>query len=124
MFAAEADEVSFSPDMRSARRRKVFKAARITVDGGRTYTTCTLKEISDFGAKLQIVQGQVIPSVFDLVVEMDGMRARCDVMRRDGDEIGVRFCSAPTMGQPLRRQVIVPSTMQPASSLRRRPVVN
>jgi hypothetical protein len=124
MFAAQIDEDNDFPERRSGRRRKVLKTARITVDGGRTFKFCCLREISEYGAKLQIAYGQVVPNVFDLVVELDGMRATCEVMWRHGLVIGVRFYSKPLMGQPLRKQVVQSSSLPAVSSIRRRHFMN
>jgi hypothetical protein len=124
MFAAEIDEDNSFPERRWGRRRKVLKTARITIDGGRTFIICSLREVSEYGARLQIAYGQIIPKVFDLVVEIDGMRATCEVMWRDGTAIGVRFCSKPLMGQPLRKQVVQSSSLPSVSSIHRRHLMN
>lgn len=119
MMSASDTEAQPISVRRSSDRRKVLKAARITIDNGRTFTTCTMREISEWGARLQITAGQFIPAIFDLVVELDGMRARCEVIWRSEMEIGVRFCAVPVMGKPLRTQVVTSSTQLPTASLRR-----
>ena len=111
-------------DRRSLQRRKVLKAARISSDGGLTHLPCTMREISATGARLQVYEGHMIPSMFDLVVELDGMRAQCEVIWREAGEIGVRFRTPPTMGKPLRLQVVVSSDARAVSTLRRRPITH
>lgn len=124
MMAAQEIQTGTANEKRSLLRRKVLKAARITLDGGISHIPCTMREISETGARLQVGNGHAVPSAFDLVVELDGMRARCEVIWRQAGVIGVRFSALPTMGKPLRLQVVASSTPPVAPPLRRRPITH
>jgi hypothetical protein len=75
-------------DRRSSPRMRTLKGARIVWPSGATIT-CTVRNFSDTGAKLQ-VDGPV-PGTFELVLVADGSRRPCRVVWRKENYIGVRF---------------------------------
>lgn len=74
-------------DNRSAPRRRVLKAAAISFGGGAI--SCTVRNISDNGASLEVVSPIGIPD--SIVLELEGDRRRCRVIWRKEKRIGVRF---------------------------------
>jgi hypothetical protein len=68
------------------------------------------------------VEGSVsAPDTFELIIDIDGFEARCEVVWRKTSEVGVRFLGAPRMVAPKRTQVINPMLPTPKASLRRQP---
>lgn len=74
-------------DHRSTPRRRVLKAATISFGGGAI--SCTVRNLSDSGASLEVASPIGIPDVFSL--ELEGGSRRCRVVWRKEKRIGVRF---------------------------------
>lgn len=72
-------------------RRNTFIEATIVFDGGRGRTPCIIRNLSETGAKLEVVSGVApIPRTFDLVVPKVRPQ-NCLVMWRTLKELGVQF---------------------------------
>ena len=76
-------------ERRGDRRVRVLLPCSIHV-GGRT-VPCTIRNLSKTGAKIHLRDTADVPDRFELVVEEDGRRMTCAVVRRSGEEFGVRF---------------------------------
>ncbi|MBR1090820.1 PilZ domain-containing protein [Bradyrhizobium manausense] len=74
-------------DNRSAARHKVLKAATISFGGGAI--SCTVRNLSDSGASLEVASPIGIPD--SVVLELEGGGRRCRVVWRKEMRIGVRF---------------------------------
>ena len=74
-------------DNRSAPRHKVLKAATISFGGGAI--NCTVRNLSDGGASLEVASPIGIPG--SVVLELEGDSRRCRVIWRKEKRIGVRF---------------------------------
>jgi hypothetical protein len=74
---------------RIAPRRRVLKAGSIEAGGGAF--DCTVRDISDAGAALEVVTPLFIPERFMLVVQADGLKRRSRIVRRKGKRMGVLF---------------------------------
>ncbi len=59
------------------------------------------------------------PDTFELIVELDGLEASCQVVWRRALEIGVRFISEPRMVAPKRVQIVAAGRTEPLT-LRRK----
>jgi PilZ domain len=75
---------------RIAPRRRQLKAGRISMDGGGTID-CTVRNLSDTGAALEVISPVGIPEQFTLVVEADNLKRPCRVVWRKEKRIGVHF---------------------------------
>ncbi len=73
---------------RAAQRRRVLKAGTIEFGGGGI--DCTLRNISDTGAALEVTTPIGIPEEFTLVIPND-MRRNCRIVWRKEKRIGVTF---------------------------------
>ena len=62
-----------------------------------------------------------VPNTFELIVELDGLEASCEVVWRKDREIGVRFLSAPRAVTPTRTQVVKALAPEQKPTLRRKP---
>ncbi|OLP42379.1 hypothetical protein BJF95_13115 [Rhizobium oryziradicis] len=77
-------------EKRKISRHRTLKAARIVLKGGSSTMNCTVKNLSDAGAKLFGDNFLDIPDDFDLL--MDGFEKRhCVVRWRKLKEIGIEF---------------------------------
>ena len=74
---------------RIALRRRVLKAGSI-VFGGSTID-CTVRNLSETGAALEVVTPLFIPDRFTLLVLTDQSKRPCHIVWRKEKRIGVRF---------------------------------
>lgn len=121
---ATSDDAQRSGDMRRAVRRRVLKGAIVAFNNRHCTVACTVRDISATGARLRSDGSINIPDTFELLIELDGVEADCEVVWRKGNEVGVRFKGAPRRTIPKRRQALSVSLPDRGGSLRRnrRPV--
>ena len=74
---------------RIAPRRRMFKAG--TIEFGGSGMDCTVKNLSDTGAALEILSPLYIPDRFTLFVPSDQFRRRCHVVWRKERRVGIAF---------------------------------
>jgi hypothetical protein len=77
-------------ERRSTKRQRVLKAGSIQFDGGGAID-CTVRNLSQFGAALDVQSPVGISSEFVLVINGDGLRLPCRVAWRKAGRIGIRF---------------------------------
>jgi hypothetical protein len=80
-------------DKRAFARRRVLKGGRITFNDGRSTIDCTVRDLSDGGAKLRVASVIGVPDHFRLVVT-GGEIYECRVVHRKENELGVSFVSS------------------------------
>jgi hypothetical protein len=78
---------------RIAPRRRVLKAGSIVFGGGAI--DCTVRNLSETGAALEVVTPLFIPDRFTLVVPSDQLKRPCHVAWRRDRRIGVAFDPQP-----------------------------
>ena len=108
-------------DKRVAARKRVFKGARIAYNGRSSTLSCTVRDLSDTGARLRVPQGQAVPAQFDLLIDADGFEAPCTVLWRRREQLGVTFDAPPTVNEAKRAQVVTAIERAPVS-IRRKPI--
>ena len=106
---------------REATRRKQLKAGIISFNNRHSTLPCSVRDISDKGARLEAPAASV-PDTFVLIVELDGLEAECEVVWRKVNFVGVRFLSQPKRMEPRRMQVVQATGPRAAPTLRRKPV--
>ena len=74
---------------RIAQRHRVLKAGTISFGGAGI--SCTIRNLSDTGAALEVTSPVGIPQQFVLITEADGVTRQCHVVWRKERRIGVRF---------------------------------
>ena len=109
-----------SDDARRSRRPRVLKAGMICYAGRQCSMPCTVRDLSNGGARLKHQQSLTPPDTFELYIELDGLWADCEVAWRKDGEIGVRFLAPPVLTQPKRAQVITVGKPE-KPSIRRKP---
>jgi hypothetical protein len=90
----ETDGLSSMPDdpvneRRSAPRRRVLKAAFIVISDKAPKLECTVRNLSDTGAALQVSTSFGIPAHFEVII--DGIHHRCRTIWRTDTKIGIAF---------------------------------
>jgi hypothetical protein len=74
---------------RIASRRRVLKAGSIEFGGGEF--ECTIRNVSETGAALEVMTPLYIPDRFTLAVHSDQSKRACRVIWRKQKRIGVTF---------------------------------
>lgn len=75
---------------RTAQRHRVLKGGTISFNGA-AGISCTVRNVSDTGAALEVTSPVGIPSAFTLVIDNDHVAKRCHVVWRKEKRIGVAF---------------------------------
>lgn len=79
-----------STEERTAQRHRTLKGGRIVFNEGHSTFTCTIRNLSETGAKLQVTSILGIPQRFSLAMD-DGRNFECESVWHTETEIGVRF---------------------------------
>ena len=80
-------------DNRAARRQRVLKQGKILLATGLTGTDCTVRDISETGARLLCGDSAILPDEFRLVYTAERTMRDVKVMWRKPGQIGVQFTS-------------------------------
>ena len=89
-------------DGRMAARRRVLKSGIAASNDRRLTVNCTVRDISDTGARLRVEGSMTVPDTFELLIPLDGLEAPCQVVWRKGGDVGVKFLSAPRIAAQAR----------------------
>jgi hypothetical protein len=82
-------EVHAVDEHRTAPRRRLLKSGKISFGGGAI--NCTVRNLSETGAALEVISPVNIPDRFTLVIEVDHIQVPCRVVWRKETRIGVHF---------------------------------
>ena len=107
---------------RRAVRRRVLKSGTIAYNDRFSTLSCTVRDLSEGGARLRADNPLFVPSQFELLIEQDGFEAECEVVWRVDKDLGVRFTSPPRQRGAVRRQAITAVVPENRSILRRKPL--
>jgi hypothetical protein len=118
-FSAVGNALVKDGDGRGSPRRRVLKAGIAASNDRRLTVRCTVRDISETGARLRIEGSMTVPDTFELIIELDGLEAPCQAVWRKGGEVGVKFLAAPRIVAAKRAQVVGAVVPQRALSLRR-----
>jgi hypothetical protein len=80
-----------TPEKRRAKRKRVFKGARILVPSLGISVDCAVRDLSETGACLVLITPVAIPDGFELATHHDGAIKQCRVVWRTAQRIGVSF---------------------------------
>jgi hypothetical protein len=79
-----------SDDKRGGARKKTLKGATISYQNGQCTMTCTIRDLSESGARLKPADPVHVPESFTLILA-DGTAYQCKRVRKAADEVAVRF---------------------------------
>jgi hypothetical protein len=77
-------------DKRIAPRHRVFKHGILALNGGGT-VDCTVRSLSETGARIDVVSPVGLPESFVLVIETDHFSRHCHSVWSRNKQIGVAF---------------------------------
>src|SRR5438093_9009134 len=97
-------------EKRKGLRRRVLKGGIIAFNDRHSTLKCTVRDLSASGARLRVEGSVTAPDRFVLIIELDGIEADCEVVRRKAAELGVKFTSPPRTVKAMRVQIINPVT--------------
>ena len=80
-------------ERRNERRTRVLMPASIHMPG-RDPIACSIRDLSDGGARLHVRLHAQLPERFELAVDADGRRFSCEIRHRAGSSVNVQFRSA------------------------------
>jgi hypothetical protein len=86
---AVCERLMSDENKRGAPRRRVLKGAVVASNDRRSTLRCTVRDLSATGARLEVRGSVTVPDTFLLIIELDGLEAHCEVVRRKGLEIAV-----------------------------------
>ena len=73
-------------------RRRALKCGRIVFNPGHSTINCTSRDLSAFGARLEVANSVCINDEFALAFDDGGPLRRCLVRRISGTSVGFEFC--------------------------------
>jgi hypothetical protein len=77
-------------EKRTVPRHRVLKRGTLVVNGGGVFD-CTVRNLSESGARIDIANPLGVPKVFTLVIEADHFKRRCHAVWSSERQIGVAF---------------------------------
>ncbi len=83
-------------EKRKTTRRRVLKEGKIIFADGMRVIDCTIRDMSEHGARLLIANSVGVPDTFHLFEKSSGMVYPAAVAWRQPSAIGVRFEGQPT----------------------------
>ncbi|MGE0627765.1 MAG: PilZ domain-containing protein [Hyphomicrobiaceae bacterium] len=108
-------------DNRCAPRRRLLKGAVAAFNSRHCSIPCTVRDISDTGARLRSDASVTIPDHFELIIDLDGVEADCEVVWRRDHDLGVRFVTPPRKVGARRQQIVQANATERSVNIRRRP---
>lgn len=98
------------PESPRAPRIRVLKGAHAAFNQEFSAIPCTVRDLSETGAKLEFEGGWFVPEQFTLHVDIDGYKVECRRLWHRGRFCGVEFISDKVRTGTARQQVIAPDT--------------
>lgn len=89
-------------------RSRVLKGAHAAFNQEFSAIPCTVRDMSETGAKVKFNEGWFVPDRFTLFIEVDGIKVDCERVWFRGTECGVRFVGPVTRTGSYRPQVLKP----------------
>jgi PilZ domain-containing protein len=83
-------------EKRKIARRRVLKEGKIVFADGMRVIDCTIRDMSDNGARLLIANSVGVPETFHLFEKSSGMVYPATVVWRQPRAIGIKFDGPPT----------------------------
>lgn len=88
---ADSSRESKPAEARRSKRGRTYLQARISYGDGAITTECTVNQLSDVGARINIAGSIALPEMFDVVIPQKGASRRARLVWRKDDQVGVDF---------------------------------
>jgi hypothetical protein len=98
-----------SIEARRAIRTRTFLQARVSYGDGAISSACTVNQLSDDGARLNIASSFALPDTFEIAIPQRGISCRARLVWRKDNQVGIDFLGvdddhpAPTIEDHLAR---------------------
>jgi hypothetical protein len=89
-FGIGLQAMNETPEKRIAPRHRVLKQGRLAFDGGGA-VDCMVRNLSDTGARVEVISPVGLPEAFTLVIPADKFTRRCHAVWSHDKRIGVAF---------------------------------
>jgi PilZ domain-containing protein len=89
-------------------RSRVLKGAHAAFNHEFSVIPCTVRDLSETGAKVKFDEGWFVPDRFTLFIDVDGIKVDCERVWFRGRDCGVRFVGPIVRTRNLRPQVLNP----------------
>lgn len=83
-------DTTLDSERRRLPRQRALKGGRIVFNNAASTINCTVRNISDAGARLDVASVWGVPPVFDLKLEGQPLRS-CEVVWRTSSAVGIAF---------------------------------
>jgi len=83
-----------STDKRSGPRRRVLLSDMLVFDGGARTVNCSVRDLSDSGAKIELGGVELLPRSLWLIEMRAGVARECRVTWARGRQLGLEFIAA------------------------------
>ncbi len=87
----ETAHTGYQPERRHVRRKRVLKGAIVIRGVHELELACTIHNMSEEGAQIELTSLAHLPQEFLLYVALDGHAYRCELEWRHGEKAGVSF---------------------------------
>lgn len=91
-------------------RRRTFKGAIASYNDRSISMDVVVRDYSDSGVRLKLKDSNLLPNHFTLFIELDGILVDCEVVWRDGLELGAKFVSKIEERSASRLQILQPTS--------------
>lgn len=78
-------------DHRTSNRARSFLRGEIIHSNGNSRTDCTIRDLSDGGARIEAPPSVTVPEFFELIIPQRNMRQRARIVWRHSAELGISF---------------------------------
>ncbi len=85
--------VDAAPERRIQRRRRVIKGGKVVFNNGQSVIDCSVRDLSEGGAKLLLRDPIILPHDFQLQM-LDGRLIPCELRWARNGAVGVKFRGA------------------------------
>ena len=89
-----------------AHRARVFKKGKMVFENGLRSIPCTVRNLADGGALLEFEQAYLLPTEFELFIELEDYEVTCERRWEDGLRCGVQFVGEKRHTARQRAQVL------------------
>jgi hypothetical protein len=88
---ADSSGQSKAAEGRRSKRARTFLQARISYGDGAISTECTVNQLSELGARINVAESIALPEMFDLIIPQKSVSRRAKLVWRKDDHVGVDF---------------------------------
>ena len=87
----KTDDQNLTAEQRAAARQRVFLAGRLVYGDGDLTVDCSIRDLSQVGARVKLSGSVALPSIVHLIEIRTGQAFECEVAWRRLPEVGLRF---------------------------------